>query len=142
MVYVNVSIIARNKQRLKEVQQELKSNFPSQWIEIVSLDISKIHHNKVNTIQYLQDQLSTVKHLLGPIKVLIHCAGYSSPSRVCEIPEKEICQIVLLLLYLAIAGESPIFPKKAIESLEICQNISLIEEINWFSQILWIFPML
>ena len=63
------------------------------------MDISKIHHNKVNTIQYLQDQLSTVKHLLGPIKVLIHCAGYSYPSRACEIPEKEIRQMVDTNLY-------------------------------------------
>ena len=63
------------------------------------MDISKIHHNEVNTIQYLQDQLSTVKHLLGPIKVLIHCAGYSYPSRACEIPEKEIRQMVDTNLY-------------------------------------------
>ena len=40
-----------------------------------------------------------MKHLLGPIKVLIHCAGYSYPSRACEIPEKEIRQMVDTNLY-------------------------------------------
>ena len=92
-----VSIVARNKQRLTDVQQELKNNFPNQQIEILSLDISK--NNEENTIQYLQDQLSTVKDLLGPVKVLIHCAGYAYPCRANEIPEKEIRQMVDTNLY-------------------------------------------
>ena len=98
-----VSILARNKQRLTDVQQELKNNFPNQQIEIVSLDISKTHHHHNNeagnTIQYLQNQLSTVKNLLGPVKVLIHCAGYAYPCRANEIQEKEIRQMVDINLY-------------------------------------------
>ena len=38
--------------------------------------------------------MSTVKDLLGPVKVLIHCAGYAYPCRANEIPEKEIRQMV------------------------------------------------
>ena len=95
-----VSIFARNKQRLTDVQEELRNNFPNQKVEIVSLDISKTHNSEEeNTIQYLQDQLSTVKDLLGPVKVLIHCAGYAYPCRANEIPEKEIRQMVDTNLY-------------------------------------------
>ena len=95
-----VSIVARNKQRLTDVQEELRNNFPNQKVEIVSLDISKTHNSEEeNTIQYLQDQLSTVKDLLGPVKVLIHCAGYAYPCRANEIPEKEIRQMVDTNLY-------------------------------------------
>ena len=84
----NVTLLARNVEKLENVQIELKNNFPSQMVSYVSLDLCN------SSVKTIRDSLDPVISKLGPIKVLVHCAGYSYPSRAHQIPEEEVRQLI------------------------------------------------
>ena len=84
----NVTLLARNIEKLENVQMELKNNFPSQKVSYISLDLCN------SSVKSIRDSLDPVISKLGPIKVLVHCAGYSYPSRAHQIPEEEVRQLI------------------------------------------------
>ena len=84
----NVTLLARNLEKLENVQMELKNNFPSQKVSYISLDLCN------SSVKSIRDSLDSVISKLGPIKVLVHCAGYSYPSRAHQIPEEEVRQLI------------------------------------------------
>ena len=100
----NVTILARNIDKLEQVSDKLKNNFPNRKISYVSLDISK------TSIEKIRDELKPVISSLGPIKVLIHCAGYSYPSRAHQTPENEIRKMMDINYYGSIMLTQALLP--------------------------------
>jgi 3-dehydrosphinganine reductase len=87
----NVTIIARNALKLQETVVELENNIvrDGQKVGFVSVDVSAC-----GTCADLKNSLQPSINNLGPIKVLIHCAGFSAPGRAHEVPESEAKRMI------------------------------------------------
>lgn len=81
----NVSLLARDKTKLEAAQAEVSrhlKNKDKQTVRIYSVDISKDYKEVERVVQQAEAEM-------GPVSLLINCAGYSYPSRFDEIPVEE-----------------------------------------------------
>ncbi|GAB6019414.1 hypothetical protein CHUAL_000995 [Chamberlinius hualienensis] len=105
----NVTIVARHQAKLKEAKDEIEAYVKKgsgQVVNIVSLDISKDYGDVEKTIKQVEE-------MLGPIYVLINCAGFAVASRI----EDTSVEVMRNLLEVNLIG-SFYFAKAVIASMK------------------------
>lgn len=85
----NVTIIARNEEKLNEAQKEIESNCKCRKEQI----ISKISVDICN-YEYLEKKFSEIEIIVGPIFMMINCAGMAICGEVEKFTLEEIKQLV------------------------------------------------
>lgn len=81
----NVTILARNTKKLQSTIDELKKEaHHGQKLAMVSLDVSTV------SCQEIRSSLQSIIGNLGPVKVLVHCAGFSVPGRAWQVSEEDV----------------------------------------------------
>ncbi len=83
-----VTLVARNVKKLEETLDELRNESKSSHIKIASIDVS------AGTCQDIRSKLQEAIETLGPVKVLIHCAGFSVPGRAHQVLEDDVKKMV------------------------------------------------
>ncbi|RUS90415.1 hypothetical protein EGW08_001820 [Elysia chlorotica] len=74
-----VTIVARNKDRLVEAQNDISSHGAKEQVQIVSVDLSA-------DFEEVQKSFNKAESTFGHIQFLINCAGSSIPGRFEELP--------------------------------------------------------
>jgi len=84
----NVTIVARNTEKLQTALIDLKK-----WgsnVAMLSIDVSDSDMSCEQIRQNLQDIIDS----FGPVKVLVHCAGFSVPGRAHQISECDVKKMI------------------------------------------------
>jgi len=80
----HIALLARDQERLEAAREAVHAHVkdPAQRIITLSCDVSD-RAEAVLAVQQAED-------MLGPVGVLLNCAGYCTPGRFLELPEDEI----------------------------------------------------
>ena len=83
----NVTIVARNEDRLEAVLQELNNcriNPDEQRVAKASIDVS------TESSQGIRAKLKPITDDFGPVSILVHCAGLSHPGRAHQMSDESV----------------------------------------------------
>ncbi|XP_032668340.1 3-ketodihydrosphingosine reductase [Odontomachus brunneus] len=86
----NVTIIARNVHKLELARKEIqnaRANKEEQTVECLSLDISTNYENVDKT-------LADLEKTMGPIYMLINCAGFAAPGKVEDMAVNSLHEMI------------------------------------------------
>lgn len=86
----NVTIIARNVQKLEVARKEIQNAFANkeeQTVEYLSLDIGANYED-------VDKALTDLEKTMGPIYMLINCAGFAVPGKIEDMPVNSLHEMI------------------------------------------------
>lgn len=84
----HVTIIARNIERLIEAQEEIKKYVQSEDQLITKVSVDVIHYED------MENNLSEIEEIVGPIFMLINCAGLAICGEIEDYTEQQIKSLI------------------------------------------------